>query len=528
MEPCDVNERLSEDVLRMIMWQYVFTENLQSLDPYTAIYNNRLPLEAIVVSSVCKKWRQVAFDYPAIWSQIHFAWPRDTISMYMALRRQMPLSIAINESAWQSNYFQEFQETLVASMSTVERMSVTWGGGLLPPPTALTSFVSRLLNQKVAAPKLWYLHLLFRGTLQPDISIEFPEISVIRTLDVSLKSFRFNWHTLKRVVAETSDLKLSEIIEFLGAARRLENIVLYHKGWNYSGDDDDSEVAEIKSPRSPATLPNLRVFALEWCGRKFADQLVQTIRSPTSSTIALSIVRQENVSMWKSLPDFLLKILRSAHTLALEIIGHKLTVAPPFALIFQAANSPRYRIYFDEVPNMRMRSPSARAELCYSQFDDLLRDLSSMSFDNLVNVAIHSRRVPNVVLLQQFSQAFRDVENLCVQGYSVDHVIEALQSSNNPASGHYPFPKLRSLDLRGSRFDHDQLNAMLMNRKGWATDLEELNLTLDPKQEARVDSKLAQSRKITLRKVSRSVSTYQAEEGDVTDSSDDGNWGWEE
>ncbi|KZS94954.1 hypothetical protein SISNIDRAFT_453122 [Sistotremastrum niveocremeum HHB9708] len=502
-KPYDVNERLSEDVLRMIMWQYVFTENLQSLDPYTAIYNNRLPLEAIVVSSVCKKWRQVAFGYPAIWSQIHFAWPRDTILMYMALRRQMPLSIAINESAWQSNYFQEFQETLVASMSTVERMSA-------------------------AASKLWYLHLLFRGTLQPDISIEFPEISVIRTLDVSLKSFRFNWHTLKRVVAETSDLKLSEIIEFLGAARRLENIVLYHKGWNYSGDDDDSEVAEIKSPRSPATLPNLRVFALEWCGRKFADQLVQTIRSPTSSTIALSIVRQENVSIWKSLPDFLLKILRSAHTLALEIIGHKLTVTPPFALIFQAPNSPRYRIYFDEVPNMRMRSPAARAELCYSQFDDLLLALSSMSFDGLLNVAIHSRRVPNVLLLRQLAHAFRDVENLCVQGYSVDHVLEALQSSNNPASGHYPFPKLRSIDLRGSRFDHDHLNTMLMNRKGWAIDLEELNLTLDPKQEARVDSKLAQSRKSTLRKVSRSVSTYQAEEGDVTDSSEDGNWGWED
>lgn len=61
---------------------------------------------------------------------------------------------------------------------------------------------------------------------------------------------------------------------------------------------------------------------------------------------------------------------------------------------------------------------------------------------------------------------------------------------------------------------------MLTNRKQWANDLAELKLSLDRKKEGRMEPQDRKSRKSTLRKISRMVTTYEAEDGNVTGSSD--------
>ncbi|KZS94965.1 hypothetical protein SISNIDRAFT_35839 [Sistotremastrum niveocremeum HHB9708] len=380
--PYDVNKRLSEDVLRMIMWDYVFTEELQSLGQISIIWNPKpLPFDAVVISSICKKWRRVALDHPTLWSQIHFRWPRTTILMYMARRRQMPLSIAIDERAWNADEFPAFGLTLSDTLETVERISIEWCHGWYTDkcaPAGLISWVFSLLTKKMSKPKLRELELRFNGFVRSDISLDFPELSNINVRNISLKAFRPSWHRLTDVIVNSSDLTLSEILGFLGAAQMLEDIVLYHRDRRYIRDeDDDAEVAASKLNDPPTSLPNLKHFKIHWCSDQFADQILRRIRFPSSSSVVLSIARREDDSIFESLPRFVADNLRSAHTLRIDVHTDEYVPFPAFLLFFQTADSPSYRLQFNEGDHLLL-TPNDRAEVIYPQGNALLADLTSI------------------------------------------------------------------------------------------------------------------------------------------------------
>ncbi|KZS94966.1 hypothetical protein SISNIDRAFT_484479 [Sistotremastrum niveocremeum HHB9708] len=528
----DFTKRLPDDLLTMVMWEFVFEDDLQSLvrvqiPTYRSNWDAHRPswrrrqFKAVLVSSICQRWRTVALNYPRIWSQIHLSWPTDTIRMYTSRCKTHILSIGINSYSVTSKNFAIHEPTLLNSLSRVERLSIECGNSLYldynsrKETTDFLDWVTRVHSGDTAAPRLWQLHCdLYERAEDAEKTPNLPKLSDIRFNSVSLRAVKSNWGRLERVKARSHDLDDSEVIDFLMAAQNLESIELVH----YEEEDvpEDKEYDDIAGDTqlSPTFLPKVNKFQIAWCPVTLAESILRAITFPSTSLVEFCICRRQGAGFIETFPNYLLGVLRSVVVLDIE------AERSDCAFSFNSIDSPSYEIKFNEPRGLS--DMDSEIQDCYSQeqADEIFDSLGQQSFHCLVDVSIYSAYSSDASIMRKLFREFQTVQNLTFRAKRAENVIEALASDPGDSDHRHPCPALRKLDFRECRFDPVTLKKTLINRREWAPDLRHLQVTIDPRMFESCEENVGNVRRKALRSVAGLVTLYEAKEGEWRDTND--------
>ncbi|KAJ7902509.1 hypothetical protein B0H14DRAFT_1138664 [Mycena olivaceomarginata] len=101
-------------------------------------------LSPIILTQICRGWREIALASPALWRAIKISWNVDLVSTVLSRSGRSPLSIDINE--WQRPFdgsTQVFLTTLLPHCARWEYLTLRLSAYLDSPPSMPQRLCSR-------------------------------------------------------------------------------------------------------------------------------------------------------------------------------------------------------------------------------------------------------------------------------------------------------------------------------------------------------------------------------------------------
>ncbi|KZS94981.1 hypothetical protein SISNIDRAFT_502674 [Sistotremastrum niveocremeum HHB9708] len=509
-------QRVPDELLRIIMWECIFVEDLQDL------LKSEHASKPIQISSICKRWRALALGPHShfLWSQIHLGWPKDAVKMFLQRSQgEDLLSIGINQNGCASGNVSYFID-LFPSLDRFERLSVDWATNqprikLNPAePQALLSWISESLGGDQRAEKLWQLHLDLellsrfvpkssKSMMKPLKVVNLPRISDLHARYIAFDSLFLETCPLTTVNLSWDGMNSQDIISFLIHSPALER-VSFNSAHHIT---EKSDVGSV-SGGSPTPLSRLKAIAIGTCEKATADLILARFVFPETCTISLGIGRGIDVSIMDSFPDSLRPVLASS--VSLSIHSQRLGewrgdyFENPFGLSFHAPESPHYIVGFSDWFTRGMRQEEAIG---------LLTDLSLMpEFFRLKQAQISVRYLPDSDILTSLFEKFALVEELTLRTRNLKPILAAL-ISNSVDTGKV-LPALQKLDIRRCVFNADEIKTALVTRKECGNGIQHLQLTMDH----RLDGPQYFAEKEIWQELERAVECYDGESGYWTSS----------
>ncbi|KZT33651.1 hypothetical protein SISSUDRAFT_394643 [Sistotremastrum suecicum HHB10207 ss-3] len=396
MESRDPFQRVPDELLRIIMWECIFVEDLQDL------LKSEHASKPIQISSICKRWRDIALGPHShfLWSQIHLGWPKDAVKMFLERSQGDDLiSIGINQNGCASGTVSYFID-LFPSLDRIERLSVDWVTNVLNlnlvTPQALLSWISDSLGGERRVENLWQLHLKFsfgdvsNYMTKPLKVVNLPRISDLRARYIAFDSLFLDTCCLTTADVTWDGMKAEDIITFVVHSLAIEKV-----SFNSTHYISENSGAGSVSCRSPTALSCLKSITIGTCEKATVEYILARFVFPETCTITLHIGRVTYGSIMKSFPDSLRPILTSS--VSLSVHSPRLEkwcgdyFENPFGLSFHSPVSPHYVVRFgDWFTRGLRREESIR----------LLTDLSSMpEFFQLKEAQIFVRYLPDSDIL---------------------------------------------------------------------------------------------------------------------------------
>ncbi|KZT34936.1 hypothetical protein SISSUDRAFT_221684 [Sistotremastrum suecicum HHB10207 ss-3] len=491
VERRDLTKRLPVEILVMIMWEFIYMEDVQELS------NPNNTCKATLIASVCQRWRMITLgDHSRfLWSQINLGWPKDAVARSLERSVGATISLSIVDRALKSKNFSHFEAQLTSHIERVGRLIIIWESH---SHYDIDHWLQKVMDGTCILPKLWQLHLSPRQWSLVSSGAILEGIKAPHLSHLSAYNFRSEFTLpstcrLTYLNASWSSITSHEAIVILNSFPELENVILGETGsllWGFdiersedsstgsetSSNDiepnpNESENSKQTQANSPPTylhaLKNLRIGP---CFGPCADHILSSILCPPTSEVSIQIFRDEEESILVSLPNCLKSILSSSMTLYVhsawfgkeyDQFGYIATV-----LEFSSHDAPRYRVEFE-----------AGAYKDYLTETNVLAELVSLDWTHrLEKFELSFRLLPDAECLIALFNNFPNLKEMAISTFELDSFLTALgsQSSGSPLC-----PDLRELDLSRSNFLTGQLKDVLDFRKERLCRVEGLRMTVD-------------------------------------------------
>lgn len=409
--------------------------------------NFRCTLHWMVVTHVCRHWREVAMSIPSLWRKPALHLGSKWFLEMLKRAESAPLHLVLEESSRMVGRRTPFSvsskvsEQLSKHLDSVEVLILI--------SNVRYSLIESLPLQSCTAPapKLRTLEIRHTGTsspitLRPDfLANHFPRLHELTLYCVDNSWAALSFQDLVRLTLEECDWYLSydRILDVLKASPRLEYLKLLRK---------DSATAVSLPPRQRVRLPRLKLIALRGHDVHCAA-LLSALELPNTSSISLDricslegytpLISELNVHLSRDPPSPLHHLLIScdADSFALRAIGHipSVTQAIGDLGVFDSDHSPLFtfgtgRVSDRKDARLAIRAVFSHIPVWHTVETILVRGVSTRALwdhgiAHLVNVK---------VARFEYDKGYN---------FADEHTMESLEHN----LGHY-LPRLETLELK--------------------------------------------------------------------------------